>query len=237
MDKTMKHLLIYINPSKDFDKDYNSRTLVEFQIDNSLEFCNKEDLLFVTNFPYEYHGVNAFVVEEDLFCINDKKASKVNTIIYLLENNMLGDLTWFHDLDAFQLHPIDVELDKEIGFTSYGWNENWNTGSIFFKPSSLDIFKWIREGVYSYRKGLEERALKILTDSNFNNINSRYQKMNITYNLGMREIEYLVSIADKPIKVVHFPPNWPGLMEKFKPILTERFTKLVYEKFTDLPKP
>ena len=228
----MKNLLIYLNPNK-FDEE--SKKLIEIQIDNSLEFWSLQDTLLVTNFPYEYHGVKALVVESGLFCEINKKTSKINAIIYLLENNILNDLTWFHDLDAFQIYPIEVKLEQDIGFTDYGYSRKWNTGSIFFKPSSLDVFSWIKGSVYEHNTD-EERALRILTRSNFNNINSRYKRMNITYNLGMRHLEYNLSIADKPIKVVHFHPNRSGLTDMFKPILTGRLNELINEKFTDLPK-
>lgn len=200
----MKNLLIYINPRKAFDNE--TSTLVKIQIDNSLFFWKPEDILLVTNFPYQYRSVKAMVVNDNLFCPIHDKASKINTIIHLIENGY-NEYTWMHDFDAFQLHPISLKIDKDVGFTDYGWSRKWNTGSIFFKPSSLDIFKWLRDGVYK-NKTDEERALVILTDSNFNNINSRCQRLNITYNFGMRKIDYNFQIAEKPLKVVHFHPNY-----------------------------
>jgi hypothetical protein len=51
------------------------------------------------------------------------------------------DLYWFHDFDAFQLEPLDLELaDNKIALTDYGitnvnqWHDHrWSTGSLFFK--------------------------------------------------------------------------------------------------------
>ncbi len=228
----MKNLLIYINPRKGFDNSYNDNRMAEVQIDNSLLFSRPEDILFVTNFPYEYHGVKSLVVGDELFCEADPtfKASKINVIVYLLENKLLNGLTWFHDLDAFQLAPIEVKLKRDLGFCDYGYKAFWNTGSIFFKPSALDVFRLIKNEVYK-RKANEEPVLKILTKYNVCNINSRYQKLNNTYNVGMRHIPEVLPICDKPIKVAHFPLHLRETFEEFKPILTQNLIKLINEKY------
>lgn len=206
--------------------------MAEVQIDNSLEFWQPKDILLVTNFPYKYHGVKAMVAPDDLYCEADAtgKATKINVIISLLERGLLPELTWFHDLDAFQLQPIEMTLDRDLGFTYYEWKPQWNTGSFFFKKGALNIFRWIKEVVYEYQIN-EEPALGILTKKNINNINSLYRKLNVTYNIGRRNTRTLISLADKPIKVVHFPPHYRQVFEKFKPYLTERLIKLIEEKY------
>lgn len=219
--------MIYINPRKDFD--YEHKALAKIQIDNSLTYWKLENILLVTNFPYEYHGVKAMEVSNDFYNEVHDKASKINVVIHLLENKILNGLTWLHDFEAFQINPLGiVKLDKDVGFTDYGWSPKWNTGSIFFKPSSLDVFKWLKDGVYKYKTD-EERVLMILMDENFNNITSRCQRLNITYNLGKRYVEYNLSIADKPVRVFHFHPYRENLFEKFKPLLPENLAKLIYK--------
>jgi hypothetical protein len=53
----MKNLLIYISPEHKFLPEYDK--LVRIQIDNSLELgWKKEDIMLVTNFIFEYNGVN-----------------------------------------------------------------------------------------------------------------------------------------------------------------------------------
>lgn len=218
--------MIYINPRKGFDDEHTR--LAEIQIDNSLKYWRPEDILLVTNFPYEYKRVKTSVVDDDLYCTVHDKASKINTVIHLLING-LNDFVWLHDFDTFQLEPINIELDKDIGFTDYGWSPKWNTGSIFFKPSSLDVFKWLRDAVYKYKTD-EERALMILTKENYNNINSRYRRLNITYNFGMRHIDKNLSIVEKPIKVVHFHPYRSNLLQRFKPLIPNYLFDLINEK-------
>lgn len=54
----MKNLLIYIHPDRKFvGESFSSETdvLPKIQIENSLKLgWKKEDILLVTNFPYEY---------------------------------------------------------------------------------------------------------------------------------------------------------------------------------------
>ena len=225
----MKNLLIYIHPRKFFDDDHTR--YAKIQIDNSLKFWKPEDILIVTNFPYEYKGIKAMVVSDNLYSKVYKKCSKIDVICYLLENQLLNELTWFHDFEAWQINPIDISLDRDIGFTDHGWLSKWNTGSIFFKPTqaSLSVFRWINKIVLQYRTD-EERALVYLTDENINNINKYYQRLNITYNIGKENREYCISLAYKPLKVFHFHPYKEDLLNKFKPWLPQDLVKLMEEQ-------
>lgn len=227
----MKNLLIYINPKNGFDREY--RRVVPIQIDNTLKYFDKKDIILATNFPYEHNEIKAIVVPDDLYCDVHDKASKINVIIHLLEENIINELTWFHDIDAFQIGKLNLKLDKEIGFTDYGYSPKWNTGSIFFEPSSLEVFYWIRYAVYKYETD-EERALMKLTDSNFKNINSRYERLNVTYNFGTRRFKEKFVVAHKPIKVLHFHPHRAhhvkGLQSVIPPYLIKMFHEYPIEK-------
>jgi hypothetical protein len=223
----MKNLLIYIDPKRKFNAE--NSVYIEIQIENSLNYWKKEDIMLVTNFPYEYMGVKSLVVPDNLFCEIDYKGSKMNTIVYLLENKLLNDMTWFHDTEAWQVAPLDFRLEKDIALSDYGWSDKWNGGSTFFKPSALDIFKALRESIYN-NKTDDERALVILTDYNFNNINDRIQRLNITYNVGKRRVEENIERSDKPVKVFHFHPYRENLLDKFKDLLPDNLKKLMYEK-------
>jgi len=224
----MRNLFVFLNPNHSFDDGYNSEKMAEAQIDNCLRF--EKDIMLITNFPYEYRGVKAMEVSDELFCEVDKKASKINVIVHLLENKMLDGLTWFHDLDAFQLAPIDLELKRDVGFTTYGYKTNWNTGSIFFKPEALDVFRWIKDCVYAIEEG-EEQALQLLTEHNFNNINSRYEKIDSTYNVGIRGTKKVVFISEKPIKVIHFPAHKHRGCWMMYDLFTPELNKILKEKF------
>lgn len=226
----MKNLMIYLNPLKIFTEDYLN--VVEIQIENSLIYWEKEDILLVTNFPYNHGGINSFVVPDDLFCEHRKRASKINVICYLLENNLVDDSCWFHDFDAFQVSefPGNILEDKDVAFTDYAHSEIWNTGSFFFNLNSLYIFQMIKEVMYRDRIN-EEHALCILTNSNA--FGNNYLYLDSSYNMTRRHnTKYAESKAIFPIKVLHFHPknkNEYKLAIPFMPSsLISLFTKYGY---------
>lgn len=221
----MKNLLIYISPDKKFNAE--NEVYVKIQIENSLDYWKKEDLMLVTNFPHEYCGVKAVIVPFE----KDVLRNKFDVIVYLLENKIVNELTWFHDTEAWQLAPLNLMLNNELGLTDYGWSERWNGGSMFFDDRSLDIFKWLQNE--ASEKGIDdESALMNLTRSNYNNINSRIQRLNITYNLGKRHRNENILIADKPVRVAHFHPYRENLLKKFDSLLPEKLKKLMYENIS-----
>jgi len=209
----MKNLLIYINPRKYFDE--KSEIFVKIQIENSLDLGWKiEDIMLVTNFPFEYMGVKSFIVSDDAYCEELGLSTKTRCVSYLFDNGMIEDqIYWCHDLDAFQLEVVteeELELDKDAGFCDYCRKPMWQLGSFFFKNTAGSIFKDILPLVkpdYKFgREQNEEYALLELTTNNTNGINDRIKRMNTTYDFGMRKIEMCYEKANKPLKVVHFNP-------------------------------
>lgn len=213
----MKNLLIYISPDHKFLPEYEK--LVRIQIDNSLELgWKKEDIMLVTNFPFEYE-VKSIVVGDENICPFYMYSGKINTFIDLYNKGLITETTWYHDFDAFQLEPFsEPNLDgMDVGFTDYGRKRNWNGGSSFLTSRSKDIFEWMKELMYkhpdktlidktaAYHAYSDEVAIKSLTDTNYNNINSRIKRMNITYNFNLNPITIAncYDKALKPIRVVH----------------------------------
>lgn len=223
----MKNLLIYISPDKQFNKENSS--YLKIQIDNSLNYWQLADIVLVTNFSYEYHGVKATIIPFE----KNVLFNKFEVIIYLLENKIINELTWFHDTEAWQIAPLNLVLNKELGLTDYGWSNRWNGGSMFFDSRSLDIFKWLQNDV-DQRHTNDESALMNLTKHNYNNINSRIERLNITYNLGKRHINENLVIADKPVRVVHFHPYRSNLLARFALLLPENLYKMIYEEYSNL---
>lgn len=222
----MKNLLIYFNPEKKFAPEYEDLTRI--QIDNSLSLgWDPKDIVLVTNFPYEYRGVKAIVIGEGKYEVFDQnKSSKIPIINRMFADGLIEDeLYWFHDVDAFQLVPFEMQLEKDAGFTNHGWSKKWNAGSFFFKKEARDIFERIWE-VMGELNSNEQGALTYIWQNNTDGINSRYQLINITFNIGIYYIPGNLRRADLPVKVAHFHPHKKRHFDLFKEILPERLVKI-----------
>lgn len=226
----MKELLIYISPNKKFNPEHE--LMLEVQRENS-------NPMLVTNFPYEGATevpdlINAQYPENPRAIIN----SKIDTIIYLLENKIITETTWFHDFDAFQLTPFEVELEKDLGCVTYGiypqnrlqplgdYKTRINCGSIFFKPSALDLLKTLLERM-NRNKHYEEDELTIMYAED----PSRIQIMDQSYNIGIRTAKENAEIAEKPLKIAHFPPDDPKWFGELKPYLPDKLRESLEKRF------
>jgi len=231
----MKNIFFYLSPEKKFNKEYV--LMSEAQIDNSLDYWDLKDIIVVTNFPWEYRGIKSTVVGDEVYCSilshGLPLSNKPNVIIYLIENNLVDDINWIHDWDAFQIAPLDLPpLKKDIGFMDYGYKPRIQFGNIFFKPAALDVFKWISKGIYRYNTD-EEETTNILIKENFNNINDRFEKLNTTYNVSRKVLKGLDKIkVDMPFKIAHFKPHSPKYLHKFSKTIPPKLFKMLSDKFT-----
>jgi len=217
----MKNLLVYVNPRNNFSNenwDNENDLLVKVQIDNSIELGWKpEDIMLVTNFPYEYSGVKSIEVGDENYCsFSCGTPTKINVILDLFDKGLIeDDLYWFHDFDAFQMEDFDLDVKSgKIALTNYGitniskgHNGRWSTGSVFFGNRTNDVFDLIKWAVYKYEKN-EEVALLALTRHNKHKILDRIDRLNITYNFATRRRNIVEQhkITELPIKVIHFHP-------------------------------
>ena len=217
----MKNLMIWISGTGGFNKE--ASYLVEIQIENALRLgWRREDILLVTNFDYEYMGVKAIQTKGNHWIKERPRSINTTAIPALVKEGILknGYIYWNHDMDAYQLrtiHPDELELEGYYaGFTDYGWKSRWCMGSFFFKAS---IAPFIEKVISIVKTDIEdEDAVQIAMEENpF--MAEDIKRMNITYNLGMRNVPENVKRATKPIKVIHFHPHKKGLMEIFKPLM------------------
>jgi hypothetical protein len=237
----VKNLLIYINPSKELGEEHG--ILAKIQIENLLELgWKKEDIVLVTNFPYEYMGVKALEVGEDYFYELLPNSTKFPAVSKMFENNQIeDDLYWMHDFDNFQLEPVDGDFilremgGRDLGLCDYGRRAKFNGGSAFFTNRAGDIFKRVVEIMNEY-KTEEERATMLLVNNNKNwadkasataenhfvsaeipdseLFRNRIARMNVTYNFWSGNIKGCYRLAYMPIKSIHFNP-FPEMVTKY----------------------
>ena len=205
----MKNILVYINPQKQLDK--QSEILFKIQIDNNYELgWKKEDILFITNFDYEYNGIRATVIGDEYYCDYSPISTKVSAIVGAFNHGLIKeDLYWLHDLDVFQAEVMtesEIDIGRwDMAMCSFRKHMKWSGGSIFFKNTARDIFVKTNKLMYQTRLLIDEEAMTEVSN-NDERIYNRIKKMNISYNLVPFNIRTCYKMAIKPLKVVHFNP-------------------------------
>ena len=215
-------------PVKDSPTDYEA--LTKIQIDNSLNLgWRKEDIVFATNFPYEYSSVKSYVVGDGKYEVYDgNRSSKLPMICEMFRNGAIGDdVYWFHDHDAYQLQPF-AEIDMEgvdILYTDHGWTSMWNAGSFFFKKGARDIFERSNEIMYGRHLNEQTAFMELLAENP--EIEKRCRKINVTYNFTIYYHVKTYPTVDKPLMVAHFQAQKPRHLALYRPLVPERFLKLL----------
>lgn len=172
-------------------------------------------------------------VDDSWFCAAHDRASKWTAALQLHKEGLINDLMWCHDFDAYQLVQFDEDEPRlngaVAGFTDYGWQDRWNTGSVFFLPEAMDIIEAMVE-ITTKNEWSEEAALGVLTDNNVGNINDRIKRLNITYNYGyatQRKMNWNANIVDNPIRVAHFHPSKRGRVHRFAPLMPSGLLRIM----------
>ncbi len=197
----MKNFII-ANKSKNkrykFD---NIEVLIKAQIENSLELGWKvEDIIFLANFKYEFMGVKSIKIDLNKECLT---GSKMFGMKYLFDNDIVDDIIWAHDLDAWQNVPFYCPDFKEVGITCYSTSK-YNGGSIFWKKSAKDIVYRIIDEIGKNKENKEEPTLnRILKSKEYKR---RVTNINNTFNVGCSGYVKRWDRSIKPIRVCHFHP-------------------------------
>jgi hypothetical protein len=177
-------------------------SLLKAQIHNSLDLgWELEDFILLSNFSYEYMGVKSINIHLNEKCLT---GSKMFGMKYLFNNNMVNDVIWAHDLDAWQNVCFNCPEFKDIGIACYS-NSKYNGGSIFWNKSSIDIVNKIIEEIEANAQNKEEPTLnRILKSKQYS---TRVTTLNNTFNVGCSGYVKRWERSAKPIHVCHFHPN------------------------------
>jgi len=123
---------------------------------------------------------------------------------YLLEHDMIDDVVWAHDLDAWQNVPFYCPEFADVGLSEYS-RPKYNGGSVFWKKSSKDIIERIVEEIMSNDQNKEEPTLnRIVKLKEYEN---RVTTLNNTFNVGCSGYVVRWERSIKPIRVCHFHPS------------------------------
>jgi len=216
----MKNVIIFQDwiREKTYGHDWKQDELFAYfkaQIDNSIRLGWKpEDIIIGTNLDFSYKEVT--VIKLNDICQYNKYFNKQYGIAELLSNNLITDNFWFHDFDDWQLVPFTFpEFKGDIGVCKYINNSQWNTGSIFVKLSSKDIWELIvafmkeNDGHPELLQTGDENIFNFIY-KNYLEIQSRFTQLNNTYNVGVTQFKMRLDTAELPIKIGAFKPGSEG---------------------------
>jgi hypothetical protein len=212
----MKNLLVgnMQNKSKRYKKSALEK-LIKAQLDNSLELLwDVEDIVLLTNFKFEYKKVKAIKIDMNDFCLT---GSKMFGIQYCFKNLKIDDIIWSHDFDAWQncyFDEYDLHCDinsnhidwglYDVGATLYS-RPKFNGGSLFWKPSSIDIIDYIVDILTKDKATREEPTInETFKDKKFSD---RVAILNNTFNVGCSGFVPRWERSIKPIRVCHLHPT------------------------------
>ena len=190
--------------------------LTKVQIDLAFHHgYSSEDIILGFNYPFEYKGVKSLVLNQK-FIKNgyDNKLFAARQIIEMFPNERF----FLHDMDAFQICETS-QLVKFIDWNKYNLpiyctrKRQFNNGVMFFdcKLGKYCIDKMIHLLDGGFAKNEEDASTKLWLDHNSNyfcldDVMTKINVLDISYNLGIHDTEYKFAIANKPVKISHFHP-------------------------------
>ncbi len=196
----MKNFMVAnLTKKKRYDTDAIT-TLIRAQIENSLNVgWSVKDIILLTNFEFEFMGVKSIVAELNNFCLT---GSKMFGMKWLFDNNLIDDVIWAHDLDAWQNVSFECPEFKDVGAAYYS-NPKYNGGSIFWRRSAKDIVNHIIKVLTADAANKEEPTINKLFKNKYAH---RVTTLNNTFNVGCSGYAVRWERSIKPIHVCHFHP-------------------------------
>ena len=216
----MKNVVIFQDwiKEKTYGHEWKKEELFSYfkaQIDNSIRLgWDIKDIVICTNLDFSYKDVSIIKLFD--ICHYNKYFNKQYGIAELISRGLINEPFWFHDFDDWQLLPFEFpQFTGYIGLCKYVDFSQWNTGSIFVKPSSKDIWELIVEFM-KLNEG-NDALLQIGDENIFNfvyhqytEIQSRFSWIDTRYNVGITQFEDRLNKATKPIFIGAFKPNSNG---------------------------
>jgi hypothetical protein len=200
----MKNVITcYLKKQKDF---HYFESYLKAQIDNSIELgWSTDSIILVTNFDFEFMGVKA--MKMDLNPGGCLTGSKTFSTLLLLKHGM-NEPFWAHDLDAWQQIKFDMPEFTDIGVTTYSVERKINGGSMFIRPSAIDMVQEIVNEIERQQSKKEEPIIRKIL--NLDQYKGRITIVDQTFNVGCSGFWKRYYRASKPIHVFHFHPEMKG---------------------------
>ena len=178
---------------------------LNLQIENSLMLgWDKEDIVVVTNFPFEYMGVKSHLVGD--ICRWSSFANKMVVVDKMITDGIINDNFWMHDCDAYQLVPFNFpEGCLDVGFARHAPGRiKPQGGSAFYRKNAFDIVHAVSEMILLFKVQKEESFYPILYDA------TTGKNALLKYEFRLKKIRDAISIEKDIKKIVDLKNSLEG---------------------------
>ena len=176
-------------------------SMLKTQIENSLDVgWNKEKILVMSNFDFEFMGVKTHQCELNNTCLT---GSKMFGLLIAFEQGLITEEVWSHDLDAWQNIWFESPEFLDVGVVPY-YESFYHGASVFFRPGTKHIVTEIVDRVTRKNTSREEPSLnRVLKSKKYKD---RVTVLDNTYNVGCTRFVKRYMKSEKPVRVCHFRP-------------------------------
>ena len=165
------------------DSDKHLRYL-RLQVENSLDLgWNKENIILITNFPFEHLGIKSHIYDEK---VNRWSAfsNKMPCFNWAIKQGIVNDDVWYKDIDCYQLAPFEFpDVGNGCGFTRHAVGRNKpQGGSSFWSKDAYDIIDTIANGIRLFKTMKEESFFPCFFEPKFHDLKlEQYDKKGESY--------------------------------------------------------
>ena len=237
---------------------------LKFQVHNSLDLgWPKDKIIIITNFPFEHLGVKSYEYHEvrgwSAF------ANKLLYVKWAIDQGIINDNMWYHDVDAYQLMPFEFPLKTGVGFTLHAPNRRkLQGGSSFYSKDCLWMPGVISDGMkmfhqkseetffsglfYKRKKGWKETKIQKYVDKQkpecveyikkyYENLDQYLTVLDWRYNFfRVHNFSAKWPKATKPIYITHFHFEYPSCVDCFVKGQNKYNTKVTDDRFNRIAK-
>lgn len=180
---------------------------LKLQVENSLMLgWDKEDIIVITNFPFEYMDIKTNMVND--ICRWSAFANKMVVVNELICSNVINDNFWLHDCDAYQLVPfVFPEECNDVNFVRHApGRDKPQGGSVFYRKEAYDIISVLSKAIQLFKPTKEEsffpyfyhKSYKTLIVEKYNLVICELEKN--TYEKNKDSLELYIKFRDFAIK-------------------------------------
>ena len=196
--------MMVINLSGDIKSAKNSDLIayLSAQIKNSRELgWDDKDIIIMSNVKLDIELPVVLLDKVNNTCLT---GSKTFAILQAYQSGIVSGPVWLHDLDAWQNVAFDLPDFKDVGIAEYS-TPKYNGGSVFYRPSAVDLIKLVVDDIDKNTADKEEPFLNKVFRAEQNK--HRVTRLEHGFNVGCSGFVKRYASAEKPVKVCHFHPK------------------------------